>query len=159
MPKKQQYIGQYAIASQTPTENDSMIVEFAEYTTPDGQSFQPPKRVYTNEKLYHIVTDEPIDLNTLREKMYAPLISKIVESLVNYDIHVGFRGHVANDLEYVLTEVERKITQWRYTYEDRLWGAEEYEKTLRDIVLGLSDTEGTKIRELKHVKDRPVDPE
>lgn len=159
MPKHNRYIGPYKIASETHLNDEIAEITFSSYTNDQGQEFQPPARQYTHKKLYHIVTDEPTDLNTLQEKMYTPLVDEIIRLLVEYDINVGFRNHVQNDLEYVLSTLERKIINWRNVYEDRLWGAEEYEKTLRQVVQGLADTDNKTIKQLRHIKDRPRDSE
>lgn len=153
------YIGPYEIVSENILNDEVVEVSFASYTNDQGQEFQPPTRQYTHKKLYHIVTDEPTDMNTLQEKMYAPLVEEIVKLLISYDINLGFRNHVQNDLEYVLTALERKIVNWRNVYEDRLWGSEEHEKTLRQLVQGLADTDDKVLQELKLVKPRPTDQE
>lgn len=159
MAKQKRYIGSYEILSETHVSDEETQVTFAPYTTEDGRTFQPPVRVYTKKKLFHATTNEPTDLNTLQQNVYTPIIDEMVRILVEYDIHVGFKGHVQNDLEFVLSRVEQKIVNWRNTYEDRLWGAEEYEKTLRQIVKGLDQIDGSDMIELKEVKDRPKDSE
>lgn len=154
----EKYIGPYKIATEDKLDKETTKVTFEPYTAENGNSFQPPERIYTHKKLKQITTKTATDFNTLMKNMYSPLVEDIVKLLVEYDVNIGFRENKANDLEYVFKLVERKIVNWRDTYEDRLWGAEEDEKTLRDLVKGLASTSDS-IRELKVVQKIPRDPE
>jgi len=154
----EKYIGPYKIATEDKVDKETARVTFEPYTTEDGKTFQPPERIYTYKKLKQITTKKATDFNTLMLGMYTPLVEDIVKLLVEYDVNIGFRENRANDLEYVFKLVERKIVNWRNTYEDRLWGAEEDEKSLRDLVKGLA-TVSDSIRELKVLRKLPKDKE
>lgn len=154
----EKYIGPYKVKKERKIDKESCIVSFESYTTDQGQTFQPPNREYTYQMLGQIVTETPSDFTTLMSIMYAPLVDQIVEKMVAYDMNIGFRDNLANDLGRVLKMVEQKITTWRDVYEDRLWGAEEQEKTLRQLVKGLS-TVSNEIQELKVIKPLPKDAE
>ena len=152
------YIGPYAIKKERKIDEESVLVTFEPYTTDKEQMFQPPSREYTYQMLGQVVTSEPSDFNTLMDVMYKPLVEQIVEKMVAYDLNIGFRDNLANDLGRVLKLVEQKITNWRDVYEDRLWGSEEREKTLRQLVKGLA-TVDPDIKELKFITPTPKDSE
>lgn len=154
----EKYIGPYKVKKERKIDKESCLVSFESYTTDQGQTFQPPSREYTYQMLGQIVTEEPSDFTTLMSIMYTPLVDQIVEKMVAYDMNIGFRDNIANDLGRVLKMVENKISNWRDVYEDRLWGAEEAEKTLRQLVKGLS-TVSNEIQELKVIKPLPKDSE
>lgn len=149
---KKKYVGPYEIESEEVLNGETTRITFKDYDA-EGTIFTPPVRVYANKTLSHIVTNKPTDFNTLIEKRYQPMIDEIIQVMLSYDLHIGTRNNAANDLDYVLSKVANKVMNYRHTLEDRLWGAEEEEKTLRQVFEKLA----TLSDDITELKVRPKD--
>lgn len=135
------YIGPYEVTKEKRLDDETCRVDFAQYTDDKGQIWQPPSKVFTYKMFNHLISETQGDFNSLYETMYAPLVNDILQLLLSYNINIGFRSNstTINDLDYVFRLVERDILAKRTAYEDRLWGAEEQEKTYLQMMQGLRD--------------------
>lgn len=145
------YIGPYEVKTQEDLSDNTVRITFAEYKAADGNTYQPAMRDYTRKTLANIVSDEPCDYTELRKKQYAPAIDKIFAVLSAYDVNIGTKSG-ANDLEYIFREVFQRVNDMRAQLEDKYWGVEEDEKTLRQLMSRWMETKDTEIRQLKLVR-------
>jgi ABC-type dipeptide/oligopeptide/nickel transport system ATPase subunit len=105
-----------AVVSQYKTPNGAEIIQF---TFEDKTTSLVPKVMA--EK---IVTDEPIDLTTLRDKRMQPICEKILEVLSEYDIKT-------KEWDYASAIVGGSLLESFNLAEEKLWGTKE--KTALDI--------------------------
>lgn len=145
------FIGPWEIETQETLSKDSIRVTFKEYTNSDGLSFLPPVRDYTKKTFDNIVSDDVRDYNDLRDAQYNPLIEDVLSLLSSYDINIGTRTG-DSDLEHVFRSVLKRINEVREDLEDKYWGVEENEKTLRQLFSRWKDHKDTEIRKLTITK-------
>jgi len=145
---KNQYIGIYEISSQEEIGNETVRVSFKPYKADNGNTYQPPVRDYTYKTFLLIVSDEPCDFTQLREKQYTGLVNDIFELMLSYDVNISTRPG-SSDLDYIFQEVYRRVNDTRNQLEDKLWGAEEDEKTLRQLFSRWHEQKDTQIRKLE----------
>lgn len=96
--------------------NDRIEVEFDDDT----------KTIYPKEVFEQIVSDEPYDLTTLREKIVNPLIIKIISLLADYEI-------TQEDTNYLLSRIPNILQGNLDKAIEKLFGKPEYKITMFDI--------------------------
>lgn len=152
---KKQFIGPHEVLTIEPFGAKRVRVTYVDTELENGDIKTPSPQVFTKKCFAHVCTKKPTDFNDLAERMYAPLIEEIITSLMEYDVFFGTRDNLNNGLHFIFSKIENKLIGFRYLYEDKLWGKEEYEKTLLDIMEGLAAHADTSMDELKIKKSIP----
>lgn len=130
MPK---FYGQFEIAHETASEDEnSVVLTFAPYKK-DEVEVTPPELEVSMVNYSNVVSDEPVDWATHREKRLDPVISKVLSVLLEHNIFIGRGEGVSSDLQYVLDNVIYSLGKWRNAVEDHLWGQPEHLKTMKQL--------------------------
>jgi hypothetical protein len=149
-----QYIGPWEILSQDDLSDETVRVVFKEYLNSEGKRFQPPVRDYTKKTLAKIMTETPVDYNDLQKRQLLPIADEILQILLTYDVNIGTKSG-ASDLDTIFREVYRHINDTRQQLEDKYWGAEEDEKTLRQLFGRWMEQKDVEIRKLTILPPKP----
>ena len=142
-----QYIGPWEVLAQEEISETTVRITFAPYTSSDGKTFQPPVRDYTKKTLAHILTTSPTDYNDLQKTQLIPIAEEILQVLMSYDVNIGTKSGTS-ELDVIFREVYRNINDTRSQLEDKYWGVEEDEKTLRQLFGRWMEKKDVEIRKL-----------
>lgn len=127
------FYGQFEIAQETASEDEnSVVLTFAPYKNGE-EEITPPELVVPMVSYDVVVSEEPVDWATHREKRLDPVSSKVLAVLLEHNIFIGRGEGVSSDLQYVLDNVIYSLGKWRNAVEDHLWGKPEHLKTMQQL--------------------------
>jgi hypothetical protein len=87
----------------------------------DGTSIElKPKMVES------VLTDESIDLTKLREKRCFPVVVKILELFLDFNVKI-------DEIDFITQRVILSINESCKNGNDKLWGSQESDRTMNDV--------------------------
>jgi len=129
MAKKsaKKYYGEWEILSEIPsTDENEVTLSFAPETTKDGKEIPVPDIVIPMFNYDNVVSEEPMDWNTHRDKRLSPLFGEIIALYKKYKIFCGEKEHGAvPDYDYLNTMVHYQYTRARRKIYDAAMGGRE----------------------------------
>jgi len=146
MSEEKKYYGMYEISGEEHIEEGEQVkLSFHPVKNQEDQEYQPSPINIALRAYNENVSDEPVDWGTHRDNRVEPIIKKILETFLEYNIPIGRGEGVSSDIKHILERVNISIEKWRKAVEDHLWGSLEESKTMAELHYHFLDSMGVDI--------------
>jgi ribosomal protein L17 len=105
----------------TEIDHVNIVAEGSELVMKDGT-----KTILSPKMAAAVITNEPIDLTTLREKRLHPVVEAILSLLLEWDVKI-------NEIEYIYTLVTTSFNENYKAASDKAWGIAEADRKVSDV--------------------------
>lgn len=119
------YYGGFEIIKEESVDN-GVKLSFGEALDAVGEKYTPRDMILSLVTYKNAVTDEPIDLDELRDNRLNPVIEKVLETFLEHNIFIGHGKSISSDMEYIFTNVITSVRSWRTLVEEAHWGYPEH---------------------------------
>lgn len=116
MEEKRYYGDREIINIKNDTETESSLLTFS-----DGSSLE-----ISSKMVEHTITDKPIDATSFRDKRTFPIVAKMLEVLLDYNVNIS-------DVDFITQRVILSLNDSIKKAEEILWRKKYGETTMVDV--------------------------